>query len=132
MSYVPIPMRGDVPCKRRLLSSFQSSLSEITVIALPDVGPGGSATNNVKIKSYVDPSKGTMHSAFGYKDWQMQIGGQHLHHYFYEQHGWLVPATVIGVHAVQPTRRRRCTPIWTSVPARCSWTTTTGTTRSAT
>lgn len=47
-------------CGCRLLSSFQSSLSEITVIALPDLGPGGSSTNNVKIKSYVDPSKGAL------------------------------------------------------------------------
>ncbi len=58
-------MRGDAPCNCRLLSSFQSSLSEITVIALPDVGPGGSATNNVKIKSYVDPFKGTLCCARG-------------------------------------------------------------------
>lgn len=42
----------------RLLSSFQSSLSEITIIALPRSGPGGSSTKDVKIKSYVDPSKG--------------------------------------------------------------------------
>jgi hypothetical protein len=71
VSYMPIPMCGDVPRKCRLLSSFQSSLSEITVIALPDVGPGGSATNNVKIKSYVDPSKGMLQLAFGSNDWHM-------------------------------------------------------------
>lgn len=79
MSYMPLPMRGDVPCKCRLLSSFQSSLSEITVIALPDVGPGGSTTNNVKIKSYVDPSKGAWCPALGHNDWQMLMGGQHVH-----------------------------------------------------
>ena len=72
---MPVPMRGDVPCNCRLLSSFQSSLSEITVIALPDVGPGGSATNNVKIKSYVDPSKGTLHFVLRYNVCQAQVFG---------------------------------------------------------
>jgi len=43
---------------RRLLSSFQSSLSEITIIAMPESGPGGAPTKDVKIRSYVDPAKG--------------------------------------------------------------------------
>ena len=46
----------------RLLSSFQSSLSEITMIALPEGGGGGGSggapARDVKIRSYMDPAKG--------------------------------------------------------------------------
>jgi hypothetical protein len=47
-------------------------LSEITVIALPDIGPGGSSTNNVKIKSYVDPSKGVLPLTLLQYDYQIK------------------------------------------------------------
>lgn len=45
-------------CWRSLLDSFQSSLDEITLVARPEEGLGGTTlTKAVQLKSYNDPSK---------------------------------------------------------------------------
>ena len=43
--------------RRRLLSSFQSNLEEITIIALPEGMHNGESCNAVQIHSYQDSSK---------------------------------------------------------------------------